>query len=74
MGIFLRLPIYLLGAYLWIIIGSIISLVNILTLPIFGMASAIMPSIFKTSVKDILSFGILRRGFGNLNQFLRHGL
>lgn len=74
MGMIFRLPFYLLGAYLWIIVGTVISLINILTLPIFGMASAIMPSIFKTSVKDILSFGILRRGFGNLNRFLRYGL
>lgn len=70
MGMLFRLPFYLVGAYLWIIVGGIISLVNLLTLPVFGMASAIMPSLFKTSAKDILSFGILRRGFGNLNRFL----
>ena len=74
MGMIFRLPFYLLGAFLWIMAGGVISFINLLTLPIFGMASAIMPSIFKTSAKDILSLGILRRGFGNLNRFLRYGL
>lgn len=74
MGILFRLPFYLAGAFLWIMIGGAISFINLITLPVFGMASAIMPSLFKTSVKDILSFGILRRGFGNLNRFLQYGL
>lgn len=74
MGVLIRLPFYLIGVYLWIIVGGVISFINIISLPIFGVASAIMPSIFKTSAKDILSFGILRRGFGNLNRFLRYGL
>jgi hypothetical protein len=74
MGFLIRLPFYLLGIYLWTMIGGIISLINLLTLPIFGLASVIMPSIFKTSVKDILSFGILRRGYGKLTYFLKYGL
>jgi hypothetical protein len=74
MGIIFRLPFYLLGVFLWLLAGGMISLVNLLTLPVFGVASAIMLSIFKTSTKDILSFGILRRGFGNLNNFLQYGL
>ncbi len=73
-GIMIRLPFYLVGVYLWLLVGGVISLINIITLPIFGMASAIIPSIFKTSAKDILSFGILRRGFSKLNYFLRYGL
>ena len=69
-----RFPFYIIGAYIWLLVGGVISLINLLTLPVFGTASMLMPSLFKTSVKDILSFGILRRGFSRLNRFLKHGL
>lgn len=74
MGVIIRFPFYILGIYLWTMVGGVISLINLLTLPIFGTASAIMPSIFKTSAKDILTFGILRRGYGKLTYFLKYGL
>jgi len=74
MGYIIRFPFFLLGAYIWIFIGGAISLINIVTLPIFGVASAILPSIFNTSAKDILTLGILRRGFGKLWYFQKYGL
>jgi len=70
MGIVFRFPFFLLGIFLWTMVGGIISFINLLTLPIFGLATAIFPSIFNTSVKDVLTFGILRRGYRNLFFFL----
>lgn len=73
MGIIIRLPFYLVGVFLWIPVGLIIGLINILTLPIFGLAMLIVPSIFPNKVKDILTFGTLKRGLRNLNIFLGGG-
>ena len=73
MGGIFRLPFYLLGVFLWVPIGLIIGFINIITLPIFGIAMIVAPSFFPNKTKDILSFGTLRRGMNNLNRFLGAG-
>jgi hypothetical protein len=74
MGMIIRFPFFIVAIMIWTMVGGAISLLNIITLPIFGMASAIIPSIFKTSASDILSLGTLRRGYKNIYRFLRGGL
>jgi len=71
MGIIFRLPFYLVGVFIWLPIGMIIGGINIITLPIFGIASVLAPSYFPNKAKDILSLGTLRRGINSLNIFLR---
>ncbi|OEJ64577.1 hypothetical protein BEN30_16240 [Magnetovibrio blakemorei] len=71
MGYIFRLPFYLIGIFVWIPLGILISLLNILTLPIFGIVMLVLPSVFPNKAKDILSFGTLRRGVNNLNAFIR---
>jgi len=73
MGVIFRLPFYLLGVFLWVPLSLIIGLINIITLPIFGLAMLIVPSVFPNKAKDILCFGTLRRGMNNLNRFLGAG-
>lgn len=73
MGLIIRLPFYCLGVFLWFPIGIIIGGINIITLPVFGIASALMPSVFPNKAMDIISFGTLRRGMSNLNKFLLGG-
>ena len=73
MGMILRLPFYVIAMLVWTPIGGIMSLLNLLTLPATIFLSAIMPSKFGGSVKDALSLGVLRRGYSNINNFLRYG-
>ena len=73
MGVIIRLPFFLVGVLVWTMMGGFISFLNLVTLPVFAMASAILPSIFKTSAKDILTLGTLRRGYRNLAYFLKYG-
>ena len=70
MGVIIRFPFYLVGVFVWVPLGLIIGFINILTLPIFGLAMIIVPSLFPNKAKDILSFGTLRRGMRSLNRFL----
>jgi len=74
MGYIIRFPFFVVAAYLWTFVGGAISLLNIITLPVFGIASVIMPSFFKTNSKDILRFGTLRRGYAKLWLFFKYGL
>jgi hypothetical protein len=59
--------------FIWSFLGLLFSVINLITLPATIMLSAIFPSIFAGKVKDTLSFGILRRGYSNINNFLRYG-
>jgi uncharacterized membrane protein len=73
MGMIIRLPFYLTAMLIWIFLGLIFSVINLLTLPATILLSGIFPSKFGGSVKDALTFGVLRRGFSNINNFLRYG-
>lgn len=74
MGMIIRLPFYLTAMFLWTLLGGVISFLNFLTLPATILLSAIFPSRFGSAVKDTLTFGTLRRGYGNINRFLRYGM
>jgi hypothetical protein len=65
-----RLPFYLIGVIFWLPIGLVISFINLIALPAFGIGMIVFPSVFPNKAKDILSLGIFRRGMGNLNRFL----
>lgn len=66
----LRFPFYLIGIIFWLPIGLIISFINLITLPAFGIGMIVFPSIFPNKAKDILYLGVFRRGMNNLNRFL----
>jgi hypothetical protein len=55
----IRLPFYLLGVFLRIPLRLITCGTYILTLPFWGLAMIIVPSISPNKAKDILSFGVL---------------
>ena len=74
MGFIIRLPFYLLAMFVWTFIGGILSLWNLLLFPLTLILGAIFPSRFGHAVKDELSFGVLRRGYSNINRFLRYGM
>jgi|SaaInlStandDraft_7_1057024.scaffolds.fasta_scaffold523611_1 hypothetical protein len=74
MAVIVRFPFYFMGLFLWIPVGLIVSFINIISLPLFGLVMVIAPSLFPNNVKDILFFGVLRRGIRNLNQFLFKGI
>ncbi len=73
MGLLIRFPFYVIAMFIWSFLGLLFSVINLITLPATIMLSAIFPSIFAGKVKDTLSFGILRRGYSNINNFLRYG-
>lgn len=73
-GFIIRLPFYGVGLFVWLIVGSIISAINVLTWPVFVIAMVLIPSMFPNKTKDIFTFGVLRRGIANLNRFLWGGL
>lgn len=74
MGMIIRLPFYVVAMFIWTLLGGVMSLLNLLTLPATILLSAISPSKFGGSVKDALSLGVLRRGYSNINHFLRYGM
>ena len=73
MGLLIRFPVYVIARFIWSVLGLLFSVINLLTLPATMILSAIFPSIFGGKVKDALSLGILRRGYSNINNFLRYG-
>ena len=73
MGLIIRFPFYVIAIVLWTFLGLFFSVINLITIPATMILSAILPSIFGGKVKDALSFGILRRGYSNINNFLRYG-
>lgn len=73
MGLLIRFPFYVMAIVIWTFLGLLFSVINLLTLPATMILSAIFPSIFGGKVKDALSLGILRRGYSNINNFLRYG-
>lgn len=73
MGLIIRFPFYVTAIVIWTFLGLLFSVLNLLTLPATIILSAIFPSTFGGKVKDALSFGILRRGYSNINNFLRYG-
>ncbi len=72
MGFIIRLPFYLVAMFVWTLIGGFISIVNLAALPLAIFFSAIFSGA-RDSVKDILTLGILRRGYRNINRFLFNG-
>lgn len=72
MAFLIKLPFYLIGMFLWLPLGLVIGMLNIITLPIFFMAMILFPSFFQNNAGDILSFGTLRRGVNTLNVFLKN--
>jgi len=74
MGAIFRFPIFLVGCYVWIFVGGFISFLQWCFLPVTLMLAGLSPGNFGGSVKEVVTFGTLRRGFGNLVRFLKYGL
>lgn len=68
-----RFPFFVMGCILWIAAGGMITVMQWLVLPGTMILVGLMPRRFGGSVVDTLSFGTLRRGFGNLIAFLKYG-
>ena len=73
MGLIIRFPFYVIAMVMWTCLGLFFSVINLITLPVTMVLTLIFPSMFAGKVKDTLSFGILRRGYSNINNFLRYG-
>jgi len=77
-GMVIRAPFFLMGVILWTYIGIPLNILNIITLPVGAILSALCPSCFEkkgcSTAKEIVSFCILRNGYKQLYNFLKYGL
>jgi len=71
MGLIIRFPFYVFGCLVWIFIGGFITILQLGFFPATMLLSAIVPSMWGGMVKKTLSLHTLRKGFRNLNIFLR---